>query len=457
MSKGKVYLIGAGPGDPGLLTCRAKQLLSECDVVCYDKLVSAAILSMVPEHVHLHQVGYRGYQGTHIDYGMHPDVMEYALAGKTVARLKAGDPCIFGRTTEECRELNENNISYEIIPGITAALGSAAYSGFPLTSGGIASSVTFVSGHQHSKTIVSWGELGRAGGTLVLYMGAKKLPEHAENLIANGRRPDTPIALISSATSADHNCITATLETIADRVANLEQKGPSLVIIGDVVKQSEEFAWRNLLPLTGVRILVCGQYEETTLLRESGAEVIEINSLPVKSLLDTEDLEFLASQKALSFSDLPSFNVWWKALLEHNWDIRKFAMPMGSDNRYVRKALKNIGIRAEKLFENAMTLTLSEEKAFGDKDRYYLAGRHICKPQGYQIPAVEWILVEDISVFKSIKEHHSEALEGAQLVPLNEEVLEWATANGHLAKDADYPEFVDMSDVISSQERADVA
>lgn len=122
MSKGKVYLVGSGPGDPRLLTCRAKQLLSKTDVVCYDKLVNAAILSLIPEDVEMHEVGYRGYQGTHIDYGMHPEVIEFALRGKNVTRLKAGDPCIFGRTTEECRSLKELGIAYEIIPGIPPLL-----------------------------------------------------------------------------------------------------------------------------------------------------------------------------------------------------------------------------------------------------------------------------------------------------------------------------------------------
>ncbi|MDG3085158.1 uroporphyrinogen-III C-methyltransferase [Vibrio hannami] len=457
MNKGKVYLIGAGPGDPGLLTCRAKQLLADCDVVCYDKLVSAAILSTIPEGVQIHQVGYLGYQGTHIDYGMHPDVLEFALAGKSVARLKAGDPCIFGRTTEECRDLKEKGIPYEIIPGITAALGAASYSGFPLTSGGVASSVTFVSGHKNTKALNSWSRLGPDGGTLVLYMGAKKLSEHTKNLIENGKDKNTPIALISSATSADHGCITGTLETIADNVEKAGYKGPALVIIGEVVEQADELDWRNQLPLTGVRMLTCGQYEELKSLRNAGAEVIAVENLPVNSLLDNEDLEYLTSLSELNFSDLPSFKVWWRAVKVNHWDIRKFSMPMGSDNRYVRQALSDIGIRPENLSDKAVTLTLSEEKAFGEKEKFYLAGRMESEPQHYALPEVEWVLVENIAVFQSIAQHHPDVIENAQLVPLNEEVREWAIANDYLAESNDIPEFVDITDLEQSCERADVA
>ena len=459
MNKGKVYLIGAGPGDPGLLTCRAKQLLSECDVVCYDKLVSAAILSVVPEHVQLHQVGYRGYQGTHIDYGMHPDVMAFARAGKRVARLKAGDPCIFGRTTEECRELNDNQIPYEIVPGITAALGAAAYSGFPLTSGGVASSVTFVSGHKHSRTIASWSELGRAGGTLVLYMGTKRLAEHTENLIANGRQPDTPIAVICSATSAAHQCITGTLATIAAQVDMSEMQGPALIVVGDVVAQGRELEWRSKLPLPGIRFLICGSYEETNQLRASGAEVIQVDSLPVRSLLASTELEFLSAQPGLGFDDLAAFRNWWQAVQDHGWDIRRFSMPMGSRNRLVRQALKKIGIQAETLSFDATILTLNEEKASEQKgaENYYLVGSYRSEPLRYPVPPVEWVLVEDINIFKSVAQHHPDALGNAQLVALNDEVREWAIANGYLTENAQAPEFIQRTEVIYPAESSGVA
>lgn len=457
MDKGKVFLIGAGPGEPGLLTCRAKELLGECDVVCYDKLVSAAILSMVPSHIQLHEVGYLGYQGNHISYGMHPDVVEFALAGKSVARLKSGDPCIFGRTTEECRDLNQHGIKYEIVPGITAALGAAAYSGFPLTSGGVASSVTFVSGHQHLNTISSWGESGQAGGTMVLYMGAKKLAEHVGKLISNGRKPETPIALISSATRADQSCLVATLDTVVEEMQRHEMKGPTLTIVGDVVAQRNELDWRSQLPFSGDRFLICGEYEGARLLQDKGAEVIHIADLALNSLLDMEDLEFLAKQKELAFSDLAAVNVWKQALIDNQWDIRTFSMPMGSSNPFARKALQNMGIWPATVSPQALTLTLNEDQAFADKEQGYLVGRRTESPLGYVLPVANWLLAENLAVVKSIAQSQPEVLANTVLVPLSKEVHAWGLENGFLTKESYLPEFLDTSDLAESSECADVA
>ncbi|MEI6859162.1 MAG: uroporphyrinogen-III C-methyltransferase [Shewanella sp.] len=457
MNNGKVYLIGAGPGDPGLLTCKAKQLLTECDVVCYDKLVGAAILSLVPNHVQMYEVGYLGYQGTHIDYGMHPDVMEFALAGKRVARLKSGDPCIFGRMTEECRDLNRHGIAYEIIPGITAALGAASYSGFPLTSGGIASSVTFVSGHKHLNTISSWGESGQAGGTLVLYMGAKKLADHVDKLIKNGRKPETPIALISSATRADHSCLIATLETVIELMESHQLTGPTLTIVGDVVTQNREFDWRSKQALSDTRFLICGEYHGARALQDEGAELISIVDLPTESLIDGEDLKFLSTQKGLSFSDRASFNIWKQALLDNQWDIRKFSMPMGSKKQLVREAMRQFGITPEMLPKNSIVLTLCEEFIFETSHQYYLVGRRKSDPIGYKLPTVNWILVENIFVAKSIAAQQPDVFENAVVVPLNKEVHSWAMNEGYLTKDSYLPEFFELPEQTVSRECPDVA
>ena len=449
MDKGKVYLIGAGPGDPGLLTCRAKQLLSECDVVCYDKLVGAAILSLVPNDILLHEVGYRGYQGSVINYGMHPDVTEFALAGKSVARLKSGDPCIFGRTTEECRDLNEQGIRYEIVPGITAALGAACYSGFPLTSGGVASSVTFASGHQHLKTISSWGESGQEGGTLVLYMGAKKLAEHVGKLLKNGCHPDTPITLISSATRADQGCLVATLATVITAMENHPLVGPTLTIVGDVVAQGSEFNWRSQLPFTGTRFLVCGQYEGAKALQDKGAEMISIADLASESLLDKAGLAFLATQNGLLFQDLAAFTIWKQALQDNDWDMRKFTMPMSSHNDAVRKALRNIGIIPESLPQQAMTLTLSKDQAT-DKSLFYLVGQRKKQPLGYTLPTINWLLIDNIAVAKSIAENQPELFAQATVVPLSNEAYCWAQENSYLSADDSFPKFLDLSELATS-------
>ncbi|MDV7103704.1 uroporphyrinogen-III C-methyltransferase [Vibrio sp. TH_r3] len=446
MNNGKVYLIGAGPGDPGLLTCRAQQLLTECDVVCYDKLVAPAILAMIPNHVQLHQMGYRGYQGGHIEYDMHPDVIKYALAGKSVARLKSGDPCIFGRTTEECRDLKAHNIPYEIVPGITAALGAAAYSGFPLTSGGIASSVTFVSGHQHSKTIASWGELGRSGGTLVLYMGAKKLAQHATNLIENGRDPNTPIALISNATRAEHSCVIGTLATISQKIATNQLTGPALTIIGEVVSQSSELDWRSLLPLSGRSFMLCGQYPNVDFLKQNGAQMITIDCLPATALLNKNDLELLVRQPELAFADLTSFQLWWQAMQDYQFDIRKFTMPIGSQSQSVRNALAKIGIISEKVSAASLMLTVEESKTFAINERHYLVGRIDSKPLAYELPQIDWLLVDDIVIAEQILQHNPQYFANSRIVALNRQARDWALANDYFIDHAELSGLIDDVD-----------
>ncbi|WP_413283511.1 uroporphyrinogen-III C-methyltransferase [Vibrio sp. MA40-2] len=446
MNNGKVYLIGAGPGDPGLLTCRAQRLLTECDVVCYDKLVAPAILAMIPNHVQLHQMGYRGYQGGHIEYDMHPDVIKYALAGKSVARLKSGDPCIFGRTTEECRDLKAHNIPYEIVPGITAALGAAAYSGFPLTSGGIASSVTFVSGHQHSKTIASWGELGRSGGTLVLYMGAKKLAQHATNLIENGRDPNTPIALISNATRAEHSCVIGTLATISQKIATNQLTGPALTIIGEVVSQSSELDWRSSLPLSGRSFMLCGQYPNVDFLKQNGAQMITIDCLPATALLNKNDLELLARQPELAFADLTSFQLWWQAMQDYQFDIRKFTMPIGSQSQSVRNALAKIGIISEKVSPASLMLTVEESKTFAINERHYLVGRIDSKPLAYELPQIDWLLVDDIVIAEQILQHNPQYFANSRIVALNRQARDWALANDYFIDHAELSGLIDDVD-----------
>jgi uroporphyrin-III C-methyltransferase len=425
MNNGKVYLIGAGPGDPGLLTCRAKQLLGECDVVCYDKLVGAAILAMIPSHVQLHEVGYRGYQGTHINYGMHPDVMAFAKAGKKVARLKAGDPCIFGRMTEECRELNNHNIAYQVVPGITAALGAASYSGFPLTSAGVASSVTFVSGHKHLPAISSWGKAEQNGGTLVLYMGANKIVEHIGKLIAAGRKPQTPIMLISSATQAGHSCLSATLETLVDKLQEQQLSGPTLTIIGDVVAQSREFNWRKQLPLNGCCFVICGQYPQIELLKEKGAEVIQITELPLTSFLDNDALQFLSQQQALAFADLAAFNLWQQAMLDNGFDIRKFTMPIGSDDQSVQAALRRCMIPAQLVADNALLLTVDKAQV-----NSYQVGEYKSTSLPYQLPSANYLLLDNIAVARAVIARQPELLTTAGVVALNNRAGRWAEEQG---------------------------
>jgi uroporphyrin-III C-methyltransferase len=236
---GKVWLVGAGPGDPELLTVRAHRLLRECRVLAYDELVSPEILAIVPRFAERIPVGRRANGCKHHDEKIHRLVIERALAGHDVVRLKGGDPMVFGRGGEEAEELAAHGIPFAIVPGISAALGAAASTGIPLTHREAASSVTFATAHASKgdgdpKLAVTLP----ITGTVVLYMGLGRIAETVASLIAAGRAPTMPAAIVASATRPEQRVVIATLETLADAARTAELKPPALMIIGDVVDRA---------------------------------------------------------------------------------------------------------------------------------------------------------------------------------------------------------------------------
>ena len=280
MSVGRVALVGAGPGDPALLTLRAAELLRAAEVVAYDELVSEAILALVPETAELVAVGRRAGNG-HTPYRIHPEVLDRAARGLLVVRLKAGDPLVFGRGGEEAEELASRGIPFEIVPGISAALGAAAYSAIPLTHRELSAQVVISSGHRSDGGAPPPGVLG--GRTLALYMATHELAENLAAVIAAGWSPSTPAALVIAATTADERTITGTLATLAARAVGSLAPGsklPSLVFVGEVVALRAGIDWRAHLPLRGRRILVArargGASSCARALRTLGGEVIEL-------------------------------------------------------------------------------------------------------------------------------------------------------------------------------------
>jgi uroporphyrin-III C-methyltransferase len=233
--RGRVFLVGAGPGDPELLTMRAYRLLSNADVVAYDELVAPAILALAPPGAELIPVGRR--RGTCPEApAIHPLVLERALEGRDVVRIKGGDPMIFGRGGEEAEQLTALRIPFEIVPGVSAALGAAASAGIPLTHRDAASSVSFVTAHKrHDSAGDDLAARVPREGTVVLYMGLSTLRETARSLVAAGRSPSTPVAVVSHATLPTQREVIADLATIADAVAAAALPAPALVIVGEVV------------------------------------------------------------------------------------------------------------------------------------------------------------------------------------------------------------------------------
>ncbi len=236
IKRGKVWLVGAGPGHPDLLTVRAHRLIIAAEVVAYDELVSAEILAMVPAGAEKIPVGRRANGCRHHEGRIHPLVIERALEGREVVRLKGGDPFVFGRGGEEAQELAAAGVPFEVVPGISAALGAAASANIPLTHRECASSVTLVTAHAaHGENDLTPNLPQR--GTLVFYMGLGHVEETCAALVASGRSSETPAALVARATLADERVVEGNLTNLAERVRESAVEGPALLIVGDVVAQ----------------------------------------------------------------------------------------------------------------------------------------------------------------------------------------------------------------------------
>lgn len=243
--KGEVYLVGAGPGDPELLTLKALRLMQQSDVVIYDRLVSPAILELCRRDAEKIYVGKARSNHSVPQEGINALLVEHALEGKRVCRLKGGDPFIFGRGGEEIQELVQAGVSFQVVPGVTAASGCSAYAGIPLTHRDYAQSVRFLTGHlKEGSPELPWSELVYEHQTLVLYMGLVGLERICAQLIAHGQRPDMPVALISKGTTPQQQVVVGTLANIYSLVSEHQIQAPTLTIIGEVVKLREQLQWQ---------------------------------------------------------------------------------------------------------------------------------------------------------------------------------------------------------------------
>ena len=241
---GEVYLVGAGPGDPDLLTFRALRLMQQADVVVYDRLVSPEILDLARRDAKKIYVGKQRNQHVLPQESINELLTRLAKSGKRVVRLKGGDPFIFGRGGEEIETLMKQGIQFQIVPGITAASGCATYAGIPLTHRDHAQSCTFVTGHlKDGSTNLNWDQLASPNQTIVIYMGLNGLKQICRSLIDHGSKPELPAAIIQQGTTTNQRVITGTLDTLPQITANMKIKPPTLIIIGSVVKLHDQLAW----------------------------------------------------------------------------------------------------------------------------------------------------------------------------------------------------------------------
>ncbi len=285
---GKVYLVGAGPGDPGLLTVKGKECLEQADVVLYDYLANPALLRYAPDRAERIYVGRRG-RGQYQDQAdINRLLIDRARAGQVVVRLKGGDPFVFGRGGEEAEAVASAGVPFEVVPGVTAAVAVPAYAGIPVTHRTLASSVTIVTGHEDpakGTTVIDWPKLASTSGTLVFMMGMKTLPAIVDRLIEEGRSAHTPVAAIRWGTKAEQRTVVGTLCDIVMKAEEAQLEPPTVIVVGEVVTLREQLNWFERRPLFGKRIVLTRAQAQASefsqLLAAYGADPIEVPTIRI--------------------------------------------------------------------------------------------------------------------------------------------------------------------------------
>lgn len=405
-----VALLGAGPGNPGLLTVRAAELLTRADLVLYDRLVPVRLLDHVPARCQ--RICVDSLHGTHPERWpeIYQIMIDAARQGQRVVRLKGGDPFVFGRGGEEAEALRHAGIPYEIVPGVTAALGAGAFAGIPLTHRGHVSAVAFVTGHEKpdkTDSFLDWPALARFPGTLVVYMGMARLPHIIEQLIAHGKAAQTPAAAIHWATTGRQRTVTASLQDLPAAVQQAGLKAPSLVIIGSVVSLREELAWFESRPLLGKRILVTRPRHQASdlmaQLEELGAVVSLAPAVEIREPADWSPVDRalanLAAYQWLVFTSVNGVDALIRRLLQVGRDLRALApLCLAAIGPATADALRRYHLAPDLIptvFDSESLASALRERVAGQRVLLARAdrGREVLREQLAQVAEVEQIAV----------------------------------------------------------------
>ncbi len=373
---GVVYLVGSGPGDPGLMTVRAKELLASADVVAHDRLTPPGFLAGVREDATVIDVGkpagHAGLDATAAQRSIEEILVEHAKAGRSVVRLKGGDPFVFGRGGEEAEALVGAGVPFEIVPGVTAGVAVPAYAGIPVTHREDSSAVAFVTGHEDpakDDSALDWDALARFPGTLVLYMGVRNLEAIAARLVAAGRDAAEPATVIQNGTLAAQRSVVASLGELAAAAEAAGIRAPAIVLVGNVARHGETLAWLEARPLHGRSVVVTRARaqagELSARLTELGAEVIELPVIRIVPRLDTPEVaDALASLHAYAlvcFTSVNSVELLFEAMEARGLDARALAAAtVAAVGKATARALRGRGVLADIVAERAVAEGLIE-------------------------------------------------------------------------------------------------
>ena len=411
-----IYLVGSGPGDSGLFTIKGVRCMEEADAVVYDRLAPEALLKHAKPEAESIYVGKRPGNPTMSQGEINDLLVELGRAGKTVVRLKGGDPYIFGRGGEEALALVEAGLPFEVVPGVTSGVAAPAYAGIPVTHRNVSTSVVFVTGHEDptkGRSDVDWARIAKGADTLVLYMGVGRLKEISTELVAAGRSPETPVACVRWGTIPEQRTVTGTLEDIAERVAEADLKPPAITVVGDVVALREAgLDWYERRPLFGRRVVVTrarAQAGELSVeLERLGAEVYEFPTIQIQAPEDFGPLDAairdLDSFDWIVFTSVNGVEAFLERLWHHGLDLR--AVPRRAKVAAIGPAtaqrIEEVGLqvdvvpeeyRAEALIEVLETDSIAGERVLIPRakvareilpDKLREAGAEVVVPPAYE-------------------------------------------------------------------------
>ena len=430
---GKVYLIGAGPGDPGLLTVRGKTILEKADVVVYDRLVSPGVLSLCNPKAKMVDVGKMPTHHKVKQSEINKLLVKFAveMPGATVARLKGGDPFVFGRGGEEALELVAAGVKFEVVPGVTSAIAVPAYAGIPVSHRGIATSFHIITGHEKAEAgdslSLDFENLAKCQGTLIFLMGIANMDFIARRLIECGKDPKTPLAFIEKGTTPNQRTVMATLETAGETIVRENVTAPAITIMGGVVELGKTLAWKKNLPLSGKRLVVTRAAKQssgiTARLITLGAEVIETPMIETRDVFPcchaglrsgisnssenkvAEPVEFedLKNFDILAFTSANGVESFFKQLFAAGYDVRVLAgKKIASVGKITEKKLLEYGIRCDYVPEGhtGEGLGLLLQKVVGDESRILLLQGNLADDTLLKLlpKAIRWTVYETLPV-----------------------------------------------------------
>jgi uroporphyrinogen III methyltransferase/synthase len=424
-----VYLVGAGPGDPGLMTQRSLELIAAADAIYYDRLIPPGALDGAREDAELIYVGKQPGVPSVPQDEIGERLIEAARTGRSVVRLKGGDPFVFGRGGEEGEALREAGVEFEVVPGVTAGVAATAYAGIPVTHRDDASAVAFVTGHEDpekTETALDWDALAAFPGTLVFYMGVKRLGENAAALIAAGRNPEEPAAAVERGTWPGQRTVSATLGTIAAAVEREAVKAPALIVVGDVAARREALAWLERRPLHGRTVVVTRARAQASGLAATlsglGATVVELPAIRIESMTDTDEARSAA--KAIADYDLVCLtspngvNLLFDALTAAGRDARALAgATVAAIGPGTARALAAHGIAADVIPERFVAEALVEALASVEVEGRKVLVARAAEARDVLPDALKerGANVDVVALYETVREAPDEkAIEGAQ-------------------------------------------